>query len=255
MERKPLEVAPMGALNIHTESDSGCLSIERQFKEVLKQLSHLFKDIRKHPESKRPETWMKFRTYNRQLQEECLSKAQIYLEICQDTLQGGGDITDTPKFLWYAIRKLNLLPGHDLFELLEDSDVVEIYNNQGVQVFRNHRFFDISSYDFPEIFVYPWHELYGREAHITDEIMKYAISVFSGECQKTIDMSHVPRHRLTENFSPEGFVMTMDERYFSPLKSKIGQNIHAVAISKVEVISKQRYNEKKQTLKHQDVQL
>lgn len=222
-------------------------SIEAQFRVVLADLSELFKDIRKYPRSNRSETWSKFRSYPKETQRDCLNRAQLYLEICQTTLNNGGSLSDTSKLLWYAIRKLGLIPSDDLFEYIENSNVVEIYDSNGVQIFRNHRFFDICSYDFPELFTYSWPELYERDDSIDSMIMGYATQIYNKECETTISVEDIPYHKMREKFSPEGFMMEMQERHFSPLKPKSGNNMYLVATSDVRVVKRKCFENNLET--------
>lgn len=213
-------------------------TIENELREITSKLSDIFCSIKKHPRVYREETWARFRTYDSKTQEDCLNKANTYLEICQSTLNSGSSLTNTKQMLWYAVRRLKLLPSDDLFEVIQENDVVEIYNSNGVQLFRNHRFFDICSYDFAELFIYPWYELYKRDNSVDEQIMFFANKIFSGEHKTTIAVSNIPYHKMQEIFSPEKFIMEMQEKYFSPLKPKSGSSNCTVAISNVRVVGK-----------------
>ncbi len=217
------------------------LEKEKTLRSVLSQLSVLFKDIRQHSHKERPETWERFRSFNDLEQEKCVNNAKLYLEICQETLKAPepAPLSNDNKLIWYALKKLGLIPTGDLFDLLDDSYVVEIYNPQGIQVFRNYRFFEISSYNFAELFIYPWHELYQRDASIDAHIFEYSKDIFSGAVKSTVNVTEIPRHNIKELFSPEKKKLEMQQRYFAPLKSKISNEIYGAALSEVMVVEKE----------------
>ena len=213
-------------------------SIEKELKQRIQGLRQLFSEHFAPNHIEREETWLKFRAYSHNEQLEILKKANLFYEICNSAHRSGDDLRDSPRLLWYAIRKLGNLPPNDLFEKIKSSDVVEIYNSSGIQVFRNHRFFEICSYDFSELFIYPWHELYDRETHVDETLMKYGQEIFSGKCSDTIPVNDIPGHKMQERFSPEKYTMSMQEKWFSPLKRVDGTVEHNVAISEVTVIDK-----------------
>ncbi len=228
-------------MDIQYASQPSYGTLEKKLRWTLSQLSVLFKDIRRHSDQERPETWQRFRSFSYSEQEACLRNATLYLEICQETLTGPepAPLTNDNKLIWYALKKLSLVPTGDLFDLLDDSYVVEIYNPQGIQVFRNYRFFEISSYNFAELFIYPWHELYQRDQSIDEQIACYGQKLFSGAYKSTVNVRDIPQHYIDEKFSPEKFSMQMQQKFFAPLKSKLSNDIYAAAVSDVEVLPKQ----------------
>lgn len=160
----------------------------------------------------------------------------IYYEVCSEVLAEGGRLGDSKLVVWRMIKKLGLVPTEDLFSVLEDDDIIEIYDASGIQIFRNFNFFDISSYTLEELYSYPWSDLYERNQFVTKQINDYAIQIFTGQVDHTLPIS-VPKHNLEERFSLFKHTMEMEERYFSPLYTPDRSAVRAgVAVSKVRVI-------------------
>ena len=155
-----------------------------------------------------------------------------YLDILLSVKANGGNLRDDRTLLWYAIKKMKLRPTSDLMDKIGGDDIVEVYNSDFIQIFRNFNFFDISSYAVADIFLYEWRDLYRRENGITNKIVTLAINLFKGRYRSTIE-SDVESHYLEEVFSSSLHRMTMKQLYYSPLYSEDGSVGAVVATSRV----------------------
>ena len=84
--------------------------------------------------------------------------------------KSGVGLTNDRRLTWFAISRLGLLPCSDAFDQIKDSDFVEIYNTEGIQIFRNLEFYQLISYSIAEITLYPWYKLYGRHTNFATQI-------------------------------------------------------------------------------------
>ncbi len=85
-------------------------------------------------------------------------------ELCivQDT-----DPWDDGEFFKLSMRELGLTFPSDFLSRLQRDDVVEAYNMNRMQIFRNMRFMEISTYSLLEVLSYEWTQLFERSSHIT----------------------------------------------------------------------------------------
>lgn len=61
----------------------------------------------------------------------------------------GEDPRNTQRYIWRIVSYLKLTPPSDFMNHIADDDVVEIYClNDEIQVFRNHRFMEMTSFTF-----------------------------------------------------------------------------------------------------------
>jgi hypothetical protein len=221
-------------MKLNSRIDSPKLAL---FKKMMRDLSSLIQnsnhDINLFGFSDHSKTWEKFDQYPPEVQDRIFEDFLCYKEICESALNSGG--FDNTRMLWAAIKKLGVLPGEDLFGLIDPNDIIEIYRNDGIQVFRNFKFHEICSYEYPELFVYRWDELFDRDNFVTDRIVKDSIKVFTGVHLGTLFLNDMPEHEMKERFSPRMFTMKMRQKFFYPLKNRQGGIPYGIAVSNVRV--------------------
>lgn len=73
-----------------------------------------------------------------------------------DEMSAAGEpLIDSPRLLWRSLRRLNWTPRSDIFDKIEDGDVVELYDGAKNQIFRNLAFFNYISLTLEEIVSFP----------------------------------------------------------------------------------------------------
>ena len=100
---------------------------------------------------------------------------------------------------WYALRQLGLMASGDLFQVLEDTDCIEIYTSEGVQLYRNFQFFEYCSYSLEELMTYPFYELYERPVWLEAE-MRRSVGMCLQEPTQIHDLN-IPDHNCCEKRS------------------------------------------------------
>ena len=105
-------------------------------------------------------------------QETAVTRLSQYVSICQDVVAGGGSLRSSRTFVWRALKEMGLLPDSDLFTRIEEDEIIEIYNLDHIQIFRNLPFFEYCSYTLEDLYARPWHQLFLRdEPGITQKII------------------------------------------------------------------------------------
>lgn len=177
--------------------------------------------------------------YPAELQIKILDDFINYESIVLSSIKQTTNLNDDKTLLWAVLKKLNLRFDGDLFSNLEEDDVIEIYRNDNIQVFRNFRFHQICSYNYSDLFIRRWDELFQRDNFVTKQIQNAAFKIFSGEANGRLDLDNIVPHHLQEAHSPKLYLLDMKMRFFYPLKNKLGQVEYGLAVSKVNIVDKE----------------
>lgn len=162
------------------------------------------------------ERLMYFNQLQLEQKREVLQQLSTYLDVCIQTVNDGISLKNTSALTWRMVRKMGLVPLGDIFDKIEEDDVVEIYTPKSVQIFRNMKFFEVCSYTLEELLCLQWWQLYNRPNEITQAIFQETVTVFNQESPETMK-SYVPVHFLEEIASTQNFRMQYELRYISPL--------------------------------------
>lgn len=138
--------------------------------------------------------------------------------ICMDT---GLDVWNDKEFFKLSMRALKLSFPSDVMDKMGSEDIIEAYDMQRRQVFRNMRFMESSSYSLTEIFAYEWPELFERSMLITRQLIEASERVVWDE-NRTIP-SLVPKHLIRELRSQSPQACEVEHKYFAPLFSGPGR--------------------------------
>ncbi|MEK6774203.1 MAG: hypothetical protein AABY64_09695 [Bdellovibrionota bacterium] len=160
---------------------------------------------------------------------ECLTAS----ELVEPATDDDRDTPDLGQSLWFALRHFGLRPTSDLFELLSMNDAVEIYNAEGIQVWRNLKFMEVCSYTLEEIFCYTWQDRYTRSEAATVQIMD-VISKFSTISPKSIKCGI--KNLLHEKFSVKKLTIDVTHEMLSPVFNSLNAVGGFVVTSKVKIL-------------------
>jgi hypothetical protein len=155
---------------------------------------------------------------------------KVYVEVCESLAATGVSLRDDRQFLWAMIKRLGVTPSSTLFTLLDESDVIEIYDmSELVQVFRNFRFYDVCSYSLDDVLSRPWFELYRRDAAVTYQIQgTVQRCVQSGSTEPIF--YDVGVHELVEVDSPSMIRSVIENRFVAGLLDAGGAMIAGVNV-------------------------
>ncbi len=119
------------------------------------------------------------------------------------------------EFLTLSMRSLGLSFPQDFTTKMRTEDLVEGYDQDRYQVFRNMRFMETSSYSLMEIQSYEWPELFHREHKITESLLKYSDTVlWENNCTVALN---IPEHSICEIKTKSSQVCTVQFRHMAPL--------------------------------------
>ncbi len=123
-------------------------------------------------------------------------------------------VGDNRKHAWFAMRNLGLRPPNDLFDRIDQRDMIEIYDTSGIQVFRSIELYNYMSYSFSEIFCYTWKDLFSRDNFVLNRMSTTVSDVLSGKIQGCIH-PQFPTHCAHEIFSEKKIWIKMESGIMS----------------------------------------
>jgi hypothetical protein len=152
--------------------------------------------------------------YHRNSMERNLSNLKTSLEICA---QKKIDPWDDRKFLRLSMRVLGVSLPSDYLDKTSEDDLIEGYDKDRIQVFRNLRFMQTSAYSLMEIQAYEWPMLFDRSSVITDQIISYTDHVL-WENNRSVELD-IPEHYIREVRTRHEQTLAVQFRIMAPLFS------------------------------------
>lgn len=146
---------------------------------------------------------------------------EVFNQICRQVLAEGKSLSDASTITWYALRRLNLIFPSDLFSFIDNSNIVEIYDRDNIQIFRNYNFFDVVSYTLEDLLCRPWPELFARvNNEHTDKLLKTCEKFYRKEITTVTSLSEIGMQRIEECNSPFSFKVDAVVNYLAPVYDK-----------------------------------
>jgi hypothetical protein len=166
--------------------------------------------------------------------ELALAQIERTLALFEELKREDKPLKDTSSYLWRALRQLNLVPRPDVFDKIQDGDIVEIYSLEQELLFCNLQFFEICSFSLEEVFGLQWHRVTRRPERFAHQLWQLGMSMAQGLITETVDPG-IEVHVVEEIDSPENHRMKLHVKYLSPLK-RDGQPYAILVIQQTEVI-------------------
>lgn len=196
--------------------------IERSLAEEFKKQSYLLSQMLKN-EGMKVEPFLPglpyFTKLSTQKKQSVLRSLSVYVSICHEQVEEGYKIKDSNALTWRALSKLGLTPPSDLFNHLTNDEIIEIYDLEGHQLYRNFRFYEHCSYTLEELYSVEWWYLFSRDGAITDALMDEAQKVYRDEFSG-VYFSHTDKHVVKELVSVDKLTNYYRAKVFSPLYAK-----------------------------------
>lgn len=158
----------------------------------------------------------------------------LYLKLIQSSFDRETEEDNDSALLWDAFLGLGLRQPSDLFNVLEDDDKIEIYDLNGVQIWRNFNVMRICSYTLEEIYSFSWEERYDRsplDTKIAVEAVQHVLTNTDGK----VYHANIKNHEVIERFSSKRYILDASHEYLSPLYGKAGSVSGFVVVSKVKI--------------------
>ena len=164
------------------------------------------------------ENLIHFSKLSTELQVKVLKSLQIYLNIYNSTVAEGTSALNSARVIWNALAQLGYRPTSDVFSFFQDGNIIEIYDDSFVQVFRSINFFNLCSYSLEDLYCHQITELYERDLPFEKSLMEIVTRLYRGEIKSTI-LTGLQPHVIQEKKSHQKFRVLGHIKYISPLYS------------------------------------
>ncbi len=232
MLKSPLRAAVLPANHFYS------LSVQR-FESLCSDIVRLVAELKKLPSRSEINTraFDRFASFDATKQNgiiESLRACKFFLEECasdQKIRDSVGSTAFERTSLWKIFGLFGLYPPHDLLDKIEGDDVIEIYDRNFHQLYRNWRFIELCSYSIADVNTFEFAELYDRPTHITDQLVQLGLQVLNGEVDETKKVT-VDSHILREKFSEDRLSFRIEQGIVAPLHDSEGQIIGLITTLK-----------------------
>ena len=114
------------------------------FRESISLFEELLERIANIPKRPIPDhVWDIFAQLDEEQRAAAIEQISSYTELLAEAVAEGISLMADKRLAWFAMKKLKLTPPSDLLELIEEDDCVEVYNVNGIQIFRSLTFYKI----------------------------------------------------------------------------------------------------------------
>jgi len=127
--------------------------------------------------------------------------------------------SDEVECLKHAFNEYGLCFGDDDFDFISQGDIVELYNLENIQIYRNLEFLKVAPYDLATILSSKWTDLYERPSDITQAIANRVVEILNS---KIIEASpfNVPIHPMKAMSNAEQVVVEISLKFIKPVFDK-----------------------------------
>lgn len=167
-----------------------------------------------------------------------LANLRLFNQVCEQVVASGESVRDSRVMLWHVLKMLDFIFPSDLFDHITSDHLVEVYDFNNIQIFRNLRFFDVTSYSLEELLCRPWVEIFSRKdtsqiSKITDVLTK----MYNKEILGMVSLEEIGVNRIIETDSP--FLLENDAliHFVAPITNKFKQVVGYIAIESAQLVT------------------
>jgi hypothetical protein len=147
---------------------------------------------------------------------------------------------DDQEFFRLSMRALGVSFPADCMRYMSSGDIIEGYNRDRLQIFRNLRFIECSNYSLLEILSTEWPLLFERSAAITNQMITYCDETLWSK-NRTIAFN-IPKHYVRELQTAEHQVYEIGFKTISPLFSGPDRPLGILANCNCLLLESKRYD-------------
>lgn len=137
------------------------------------------------------------------------------------------------EFLQLSLKELGVTCPTDFIDTLTEDELVEAYNMEQIQIFRNMRYMEVCGYSLVEVLTYDWPTLYERSQVITNQLFKGIEAALKTAATVRLDIAP---HYMKERMSHTRQMSQVDFQRMTPLFSGPGKLAGFLVSSRARVV-------------------
>ncbi len=177
-----------------------------------------------------------FRNFPAEVQTLIYKNFNFYFEAVRSIQASGIALRDTPRSLWHLFKLRGLRPTSDLFTVITDRSIVELYLPNHIQWYRSFNYYEYTSYSLGDLICYKWNDLFSHDEALVNYIMEAGEGIFSGAIKRSVFPPFEPVVSQ-EQFSDKRYRAQVHMQMLSPINNEMGHNEACAAISSIELLT------------------
>lgn len=122
---------------------------------------------------------------------------------------------DEREFFHISMQAMGISYPMDMLKKVEKEDLIEAYDSERLQIFRNLRFMETSAYSLIEVSSQSWPELFKRSSAITEAMISWSDEKL-WERNAVVPFT-IPEHYIKEYMASSPQVIHIKFKYIAPL--------------------------------------
>jgi hypothetical protein len=165
---------------------------------------------------------------------------QEVLAVCAEAQAAGDSPVDNRKYFWRSLRRMKLTPCSDVFDRIEQDDVIEIFTPDARQIFRSLNFFKYISCTLEELVSLPAWQVCAFPPETRTYFEEVGRKMERGNVYSCTFEPGIPAFTMVEIIGPEKRNPRIEPRFLSPIMAA-GKSIAMIVVSRYDLPSKSSY--------------
>lgn len=156
------------------------------------------------------------------------------LAFVKEATRFGLDAYNEKSLVRMAMGKLSLFGDENAVDKILQTDVVEIFDADYIQVYRSYSCFALCNYSIAELVTYPWYELYERPSWVTERLLHYCDSIVKGS-ETYVDWEElaIPTYTLKETLTEERASFEVREKFAARMISSLSRKPYLLTVKRI----------------------
>jgi hypothetical protein len=155
-----------------------------------------------------------------QIRSQILHKLDLFLELENLKI----DISDNIKVLMYWLKRNGMHTFNSFISEVGPKDIIEIYDQSGTPAYKSIQLFNSCNYDFLDVEIHAWAQLFERDTRLSSELNKFVKQVIMNPAGTLI--TKLPPYFAKEKFSNQKKELEVTNKAFAPVF--IGSDVFGV---------------------------
>ncbi len=147
---------------------------------------------------------------------DVIARVKLYVLTCVKVKEYNRSLVDNRLMVETYLNVSGMTANPQDLNLIEDRHFIELYNKNGMHLFRSLNIFESSSYTFEDLCCRQWHHLYERPAEAQEKIMQVAADFFSQTQPKRM-AANVGAMRIVEKDTLEHLIYHTETKWLIPI--------------------------------------
>lgn len=140
------------------------------------------------------------------------------------------DVSESDLLMRFLFR-YGLYSKSDFLSLIEIDDILEVYDNSGIQLYRSWNLFQYSGYSLADLMTCDWDALYSRPPEVAARLKEMMPKVFQPEFSVTA--YSIPEYVIEERLTTAKSRFAFKMKYCIPLRGRSGQTMAFLSTGRI----------------------